>query len=124
MPAVSHLPASPRSGPLPRWTPQLEGGIPSPKTTVRSISSAEVQRHSPEILSKHHDNDEDDDDNDEEENNNRRSGPTKDASSNTHSVAYWDSRPDLQPVRKLGKKGNVLKKKSIRRGEIVSWVGN
>jgi hypothetical protein len=116
VPAVSHLPASPRSGPLPRWTPQLEGGMPSPNTTVRSISSAEAQRHSPEILSEHDDH--------EEENNNRRSGSTKGASSNTHSVAYWNSRPDLQPVRKLGKKGNVLKKKSIRRGEITSWVGN
>ena len=116
VPAASHLPASPRSGPLPRWTPQLEGGMPSPNATVRSTLSAEALRHSPEILSKH--------DDEEEENNNRRSGSTKDASSDIHSVAYWKSRPDLQPVRKSGKKGNVLKKKSIRRAEIVSWVGN
>jgi hypothetical protein len=116
VPVVSHLPASPRSGPLPRWTPQLEGGMPSSNATVRSISSTEAQRHSPEILSKY--------DEEEVENNNRRSSSTKDASSNTHSVAYWNSRPDLQPVRKLGKKGNVLKKKSIRRAEITSWVGN
>ena len=89
--------------------------MPSPNATVRSISSAEAQRHSPVILSEH---------DDEEENNNRRSSSTKDASSNAHAVAYWNSRPDLQPVRTLGKKGNVLKKKPIRRAEIASWVGN
>jgi hypothetical protein len=115
VPAVSHLPASPRSGPLPRWTPQLEGDMPSPNATVRSTSSAEAQHHSPVTLSEH---------DDDEEDNNQRSGSAKDASSNAHSVVYWNSRPDLQPVRKLGKKGNVLKKKSIRRAEITSWVGN
>jgi hypothetical protein len=116
IPAVpSHLPASPRSGPLPRWAPQLEGAMPNPSPAVRSISSAEPQRHSPEILSKH---------DDEEENSYRRSGLVQDPSSNTHSLAYWKSRSDLQPVRKPGKTGNVLKKKSVRRTEIASWIGD
>ena len=115
VPAVSHLPASPRSGPLPCWRPQPGEGMPSPNAAVRSISSAEMQHPSPEILSLHDDN---------KENNNPRNSSTKDASSDTHSVAYWRSRPDLQPVLKLNKKGNVLKKKSIQRAEIVSLVGN
>jgi len=78
-----------------------------------------MQNPSPEILSQH-----DDDDDNNKENNNPRNSSTKDASSNAHSVAYWKSRPDLQPVLKLGKKGNVLKKKSIRRAEVASLVGN
>ena len=112
---ASHLPASPRSGTLPCWRPQPEEGMASPNAAVRSISSAEMQHPSPEILSQHDDN---------KENINPRNSSTKDASSNAHPVAYWRSRPDLQPVPKLSKKGNVLKKKSIRRGEIVSLVGN
>jgi len=54
----------------------------------------------------------------------RRSGSVKDDPPHAQSMAYWESRPDLQPVRKLSKKGNVLRKKSVRRAEIVSWVGN
>jgi hypothetical protein len=54
----------------------------------------------------------------------RPSGSMKDDPPHAQSMAYWESRPDLQPVRKLSKKGNVLRKKSIRRAEIVSWVGN
>jgi hypothetical protein len=117
VPAVSHLPASPLSGPLPCWRPQPEEGIPSQNAAVRSISSAETQHPSPETLSQH-------DDDDNKENNNPRNSSTEDNSSNPHSVAYWRSRPDLQPVLKPGKRGNVLKKKSVRRAEIVSLVGN
>jgi hypothetical protein len=116
VPAVSHLPASPRSGPLPCWSPQPWEGMPSLNAAVRSVSSPETQHPSPEILSQY--------DDDNKENNNPRNSSTKDASSNAHSVAYWRSRPDLQPVLKLSKKGNVLKKKSIQRAEIVSSVGN
>jgi hypothetical protein len=116
VPAASHLPASPRSGPLPCWSPQPGEGMPSLNAAVRSVSSPETQHPSPEILSQY--------DDDNKENNNPRNSSTKDASSNAHSVAYWRSRPDLQPVLKLSKKGNVLKKKSIQRAEIVSSVGN
>jgi hypothetical protein len=104
VPQISHLPASPRSGPLPRGRLYSEESTPS-LNTVRSMP--EKQRSS-EI------NEVDD----------RQGGSTEDASSSTHSMPYWESRPDLQPVRKLSKKGNVLRKKSIRRAEIVSWVGN
>jgi len=119
MSAASHLPASPHIRSLPCWRPQPGEGIPSPNVSVRAISSAEMQNPSAEILSQH-----DDDDDNNKENNNPRNSSTKDASSNAHSVAYWKSRPDLQPVLKLGKKGNVLKKKSIRRAEVASLVGN
>jgi hypothetical protein len=120
VPAVAHLPDSPRSGPLPYWRPQPGEGMPGPNVVVRSVSSAETQHPSPETLSRHHDDGEDDDDN----NNNPRNSSTEDVSSNAHSVAYWRSRPDLQSALKPSKKGNVLKKKSIRRAEIVSLVGN
>ena len=75
-----------------------------------------MQHSSPEIVSQH--------DDDNKENINPRNSSTRGASSNAHPVGYWRSRPDLQPVLKLSKKGNVLKKKSIRGAEIVSLVGN
>lgn len=36
------------------------------------------------------------------------------------STEYWETRTDLRPVRKASKKGNVLRKKSLRRSEIVA----
>lgn len=39
-----------------------------------------------------------------------------------HSQAYWESRQDLQPVRRKSQKGNVLRKKSLQRAERTSWV--
>ena len=45
-------------------------------------------------------------------------------STKRHSAGYWDQRPDLVPVRVPSKKGNVLRKKSLRRAEVVSWVGS
>jgi hypothetical protein len=39
-----------------------------------------------------------------------------------HTQAYWDSRHDLQPVRRKSQKGNVLRKKSLQRAERTSWV--
>jgi hypothetical protein len=39
-----------------------------------------------------------------------------------HSQAYWESRQDLQPVRRKSQKGNVLRKKSLLRAERTSWV--
>lgn len=38
------------------------------------------------------------------------------------SQAYWESRADLQPVRRKSQKGNVLRKKSLQRAERTSWV--
>ena len=35
---------------------------------------------------------------------------------------YWHSRSDLRPVRSPSRKGNVLRKKSLRRAEVVSFV--
>jgi hypothetical protein len=39
-----------------------------------------------------------------------------------HSQAYWESRHDLQPVRKKSQKGKVLRKKSLQRAERTSMV--
>ena len=36
--------------------------------------------------------------------------------------AYWESRQDLQPVRRKSQKGNVLRKKSLKRAEMASLV--
>ncbi len=54
----------------------------------------------------------------------RYSGDQQRPSSKTHSVGYWEQRPDLVPVRTPSKKGNVLRKKSLKRAEVVSWVGS
>ena len=35
---------------------------------------------------------------------------------------YWDSRPDLTPVRRPSKKGKVLRKKSLKRADMVARV--
>jgi hypothetical protein len=35
---------------------------------------------------------------------------------------YWNTRPDLMPIRKPSKKRNTLRKKSLRRAEVASWV--
>jgi hypothetical protein len=104
VPNISHLPASPRSGPLPRGREYLEE---STSTSNPAQSVAEKQPSS-EMNKLDH----------------QTAGSTQDGSSHGQSMAYWGSRPDLQPVRKPSKKGNVLRKKSIRRAEIVSWVGN
>jgi hypothetical protein len=101
---ISHLPASPRSGPLPRGKMYLKASTPT-LNTVQSVPEKQFSSEANEVE-------------------NQPTSSTKDDSSYTYSVAYWESRPDLQPVRKLSKKGNVLRKKSIRRAEIVSWVGN
>jgi hypothetical protein len=100
VPQSSHLPASPRSTPPPRVRRYLEESVPSPHT----VASMSPKQPSSEIS----------------ETDQQQIDSTQD----TSSMAYWGSRPDLQPVRKLSKKGNVLRKKSIRRAEIVSWVGN
>ena len=55
---------------------------------------------------------------------NRYSDDQQRASSQTNSVGYWEQRPDLVPVRAPSKKGNVLRKKSLKRAEVVSWVGS
>jgi hypothetical protein len=104
VPNISHLPASPRSGPLPRGTKYLEGSTPTPNHP-QSMSEKQPSSETSEL-------------------DYRVAGSTKDDSSHAQSMTYWESRPDLQPVRKLSKKGNVLRKKSIRRAEITSWVGN
>ena len=39
-----------------------------------------------------------------------------------HTQAYWESRQDLQPVRRKSQKGNVLRKKSLQRAERTSMV--
>lgn len=39
-----------------------------------------------------------------------------------HSQEYWESRHDLQPVRRKSQKGNVLRKKSLKRAERTSMV--
>ena len=105
VPYISHLPASPRSGPLPHRRAYLDESMPG-QSGVRSVS---LKQPSSETL---------------HEVDSRQSGSAKDPSSNSRSMAYTESRPDLHPARKLSKKGNVLRKKSIRRAEIVSWVGN
>jgi hypothetical protein len=40
----------------------------------------------------------------------------------SHGQAYWESRQDLQPVRRKSQKGKVLRKKSLQRAERTSWV--
>jgi len=35
---------------------------------------------------------------------------------------YWDTRSDLQPVRSISKKGKVLRKKSLKKAELVTQV--
>lgn len=104
VPKNSHLPASPRSGPLPRRRMYPEEKIPTPNP-VRPVSGKQPVGEREEV-------------------DNRPPVSMKDDSPHNPSMAYWESRSDLQPVRKLSKKGNVLRKKSIRRAEIVSWVGN
>ena len=39
-----------------------------------------------------------------------------------HTQAYWESRQDLQPVRRKSQKGKVLRKKSLQRAERTSMV--
>ena len=106
VPQSSHLPASPRSTPPPRVRRYLEESVPSPHAvpSPHTVPSMSPKQPSSEIS----------------ETDQQQIDSTQD----TSSMAYWESRPDLQSVRKLSKKGNVLRKKSIRRAEIVSWVGN
>ena len=104
VPNNSHLPASPCAGPRSENTSPKEEDMSAPNV-VPSVSEESPIRETELVES-------------------RRSGSVKDDPPPAQSMPYWASRPDLQPVRKLSKKGNVLRKKSVRRAEIVSWVGN
>jgi hypothetical protein len=104
VPNNSHLPASPRSGPSPHGRPCPPEDMPTPN----SVRCASEKQPGGEI----------------EELDDSPPGSMRDDSPQPPSMVYWESRPDLQPVRKLGKKGNVLRKKSIRRAEVASWVSN
>jgi hypothetical protein len=104
VPNNSHLPARPRSGPFPHGRPCPPEDMPTPN----SVRCASEKQPVGEI----------------EELDDSPPGSMKDDSPHPQSMVYWESRPDLQPVHKLRKKGNVLRKKSTRRAEIVSWVGN
>lgn len=104
VPSNSHLPASPRSGPCPHGKLCPPEDVP----TLNSVRCASEKQPGGEI----------------EELDDSPPGSMRDDSPNPQSMVYWESRPDLQPVRKLRKKGNVLRKKSIRRAEVASWVSN
>lgn len=42
------------------------------------------------------------------------------ATSDTNNLSYWSTRTDLRPIRSNSKKGNVLRKKSLRRSEMIA----
>lgn len=110
--STSHLPANPRSGPFPQARPYGQEKIPvsppvpslsqmSVPSTVLSVSDKQALREKTQVE------------------NRPAEAPDEDAA-DPQALAYWRSRPDLQPVRQTSKKGNVLRKKSIRRAEIAS----
>ena len=123
-----HLPTSPRSGPLPPSQPRpprthldLSKTPPSQNgssTNVYNGSRAPVSGKQPSIetfgeltvVDK------------------PSSGSSRGRKARRRqSTGYGEAQPDPQPVvvtRKPSKKGNVLRKKSLKRAEIVSWVGN
>ena len=122
MAITSHLSASPRSGPLPfpsRDRTHLNGTVLG-SSSLRSGSEKQPSTETVhEIPYAHSYNDNDNDGN----TNDQQSNPN----SNPNSRPYWSSRQPKSAAlvaRKASKKGNVLRKKSIRRAEIVSWVGN